>query len=59
MKSSTDIVNAINAPEIIPGVICGTITFTSACIGVAPRSIAAFARFGSKERTLGITDNIT
>ena len=52
-------VNAINAPETIPGVICGTITFNNACIGVAPKSMAASARFGSNERTLGITDKIT
>ena len=52
-------VNAISAPEMIPGVICGTITFVSACQGVAPKSIAASARLGSRERIFGITDSIT
>ena len=52
-------VNAINAPATIPGVICGTTTFVSACHGVAPKSIAASARFGSSDLIFGITDNIT
>ena len=52
-------VNAISAPEIIPGVICGTMAFVNACHGVAPKSIAASAMFGSSERILGMTDKIT
>ena len=59
MKSSKDMVKAIIAPANIPGVICGTMTFVSACHGVAPRSIAASARFGSRVRILGITLSIT
>ena len=58
-KSSKDIVNAIRAPEIIPGIIWGTIICSIALQGVAPRSIAASARFGSSERTFGITESIT
>ena len=52
-------VNAISAPETMPGVICGTMTFVRAFHGVAPRSIAASARFGSSARIFGITDRIT
>ena len=52
-------VNAISAPETMPGVICGTMTLVSALNGVAPRSIAASARFGSRERIFGITESIT
>ena len=44
-KSSKDIVNATNAPETIPGIICGTITLIKACHGVAPKSSAASAKF--------------
>ena len=51
--------NAIKAPETIPGIICGTITFTKACQGVAPRSIAASAKFGSNDLILGIILKIT
>ena len=59
IKSSNDIVKAINAPETIPGMICGTITLIKAIQGVHPKSIAASAKFGSRERILGITDKIT
>ena len=52
-------VNAISAPDTMPGVICGTMTLVSARHGVAPRSIAASARFGSSERIFGMTDRIT
>ena len=52
-------VNAISAPETIPGVICGTITFVSALNGVAPRSMAASARFGSRDRIFGMTESMT
>ena len=52
-------VKAIKEPEIIPGVICGTMTLVSAFQGVQPRSIAASARFGSRERIFGITDSMT
>ena len=59
MKSSKDMVNATSAPDTMPGIICGTITLVSACHGVAPKSKAASARFGSKERSFGITLSIT
>ena len=59
IKSSIDIVNAISAPETMPGMICGTMTFVNARHGVAPRSIAASARFGSSERIFGITESMT
>ena len=58
-RFATDIVKAIKAPETIPGMICGTITLIKAIQGVHPKSIAASAKFGSRERILGITDNIT
>ena len=59
IKSSKLIVNATSAPEIIPGIICGTITLVSACHGVAPKSSAASARLGSNDRSFGITLSIT
>ena len=59
IKSSNDMVNAISAPEIIPGITCGTITLVSACHGVAPQSMAASARLGSSERSFGVTESIT
>ena len=59
MKSSKDMVNAISAPLKTPGMISGTMTLIRACQGVAPKSIAASARFGSRERILGITLRIT
>ena len=59
IKSSKLIVNAIRAPDIIPGIICGTITLVRACQGVAPRSMHASARFGSKLLSLGDTLSIT
>ena len=59
IKSSNDIVKAIKAPEKMPGIICGTKTLVNACHGVAPRSIAASAKFESKERILGIMLKIT
>ena len=58
-KSSKLIVNAMSAPETIPGLICGTMTFASAWNGVAPRSIAASMRLGSSERSFGVTESIT
>jgi hypothetical protein len=59
IKSSTDMVNAIKAPDTIPGIICGMITLINACQGVAPKSIAASARSRSRERIFGITDRMT
>ena len=52
-KSSKDMVNASRAPAKIPSLIIGTITFVNAWKGVAPRSIAAFARLGSRLLTFG------
>ena len=52
-------VNASSAPAKIPGRIMGRMTFVSAWKGVAPRSIAALARLGSRLRTLGYTLVIT
>ena len=49
----------MSAPETMPGLICGTMTFVSAWKGVAPRSIAASMRFGSSERSFGVTESIT
>ena len=43
----------------MPGVIWGTMTFVRALNGVAPRSMAASARFGSRDRIFGITDSMT
>jgi len=52
-------VNAMSAPETMPGRICGTMTRVSAWNGVAPRSIAASMRFGSSERSFGVTESMT
>ena len=52
-------VKAMSAPDTIPGVIWGTITFVSARKGVAPRSMAASARLGSRDRIFGMTDSMT
>lgn len=38
---------------LLTTLIMGTITLVNAWNGVAPRSMAAFARFGSRLRTLG------
>ena len=54
-KSSKDMVKASSAPAKIPSLIMGTMTFVRASNGVAPRSMAAFARFGSSDRTFGYT----
>ena len=59
MKSSNDIVKAIKAPEMIPGLICGTMTFVNACQGVAPKSMAASAKLSSKLLSFGIIDKMT
>ena len=59
MKSSKDIVKAMSAPDTTPGMICGTMTFHIACVGLAPRSIAASARLGSSPRSFGMTLKIT
>ena len=58
-KSSMDMVSAITKPENTPGMISGRITLKKPCIGVAPRSCAASARFGSIWRSLGITLSTT
>ena len=54
-----DMVSAITKPENTPGMISGRITLKKPCIGVAPRSCAASARFGSIWRSLGITLSTT
>ena len=59
LEISKDMVKAISAPEKIPGMIWGTMTEVRAFQGVAPRSIAASARLGSRERILGMTLRIT
>ena len=38
MKSSMDMVKAMRAPETMPGLISGSITFQKACIQVQPKS---------------------
>lgn len=58
-KSSKDIVKAIRAPEITPGIMRGTITFVKAPKGVHPKSKAASAKSGSKRLSLGKTVRIT
>ena len=45
IMSAANEVNAIKKPDIIPGFIWGSITFLSAYIGVAPKSIAASSIF--------------
>ena len=52
-------VKAVRAPEAIPGLISGRITFQNACIQVQPRSWAASTRFLSICRSLGATLRMT
>ena len=50
---------AVSAPETMPGLISGMMTFQKACIQVQPRSIAASTRLRSICRSLGPTERIT
>ena len=50
---------AVSAPDTMPGLISGMMTFQKACIQVQPRSIAASTRLRSICRSLGPTDKIT
>ena len=59
MKSSMLMVKAVRAPETMPGLISGRITFQKACIQVQPKSMAAFTRFLSICRSLGLTERMT
>lgn len=59
MKSSMDIVKAVSAPETIPGLISGMMTFQKACIQVQPKSWAASTKLRSICRNLGPTDKMT
>ena len=52
-------VKAVSAPETMPGLISGIMTFQKACIQVQPRSIAASTRLRSICRSLGPTERIT
>ena len=54
-----DMVNAMRAPDTIPGLISGRITFQKACIQVQPRSWAASTKFLSICRSLGATFKMT
>ena len=58
-KSSMLMVKAVSAPETMPGLISGMMTFQKACIQVQPRSIAASTRLRSICRSLGPTERIT
>ena len=58
-KSSSDNVNAIINPVIIPVEIDGSITLKNAFTGVQPRSIAASGKLGSVCFIFGITERIT
>ena len=59
MKSSTDMVKAVSAPEMMPGLISGMMTFQKACIHVQPKSCAASTKLRSICRSLGLTERIT
>ena len=59
MKSSTDMVKAVSAPDTMPGLISGITTRQKACIQVQPRSWAASMRFRSICRSFGPTDRMT
>ena len=54
-----DMVKAMSAPDTMPGLISGRITFQNACIQVQPRSWAASTRFLSICRSLGATLRMT
>ena len=58
-KSSMLMVKAMRAPETMPGLISGTITFQKAPIQVQPRSWAASMRLLSICRSLGSTFRMT
>src|SRR5690554_6373891 len=58
-KSYIDKVKAINDPVIIPGIICGIITFLNTYKGLAPKSIAASAKWTFICFNFGNTERIT